>query len=187
MNWSAIHTNTVYSSGFELCLLQNLLCCERGVPGIWDWPHAMVSTCKSLELVSAFPLWLCTLTAFKGNVTYLFSLFFYVCLKLGIWLHFSDFKTSLKSMSCGYDEIWFFFIYKKSPHLSLITPAHSFMSPFIWLAKGGNSAYAHWQVDVPIGQQQPTFGKGRGTQLFPYLVSPSTILFKHQTGRNFYI
>ncbi|XP_072781688.1 integrin beta-8 isoform X8 [Taeniopygia guttata] len=54
----------------------NLLCCERGVPGIWDWPHAMVSTCKSLELVSAFPLWLCALTAFKGNVTYLFSLFF---------------------------------------------------------------------------------------------------------------
>lgn len=84
MNQSAIHTNTVYFSGFELCLLKNWLCCNSGVPGIWNWLCATVSTCKSLELLSAFPSWLCASTAFTGIVTYLFSLFFDVHRKLGI-------------------------------------------------------------------------------------------------------
>lgn len=74
MNWSAIHTNTVYSSVFEICLLKNLLCCKSNIPGIWNWPCATVSTCKLLKLLSAFPSWLCASTAFMGIVTYLFCL-----------------------------------------------------------------------------------------------------------------
>lgn len=143
MNWSAIHTNTVYSSVFELCLIKNLLCCKSGVPGIWNWPRATVSTCKPLELLSAFPSWLCASTAFTGIATYLFPLFLMCVLKLGIRLCLSDFKTSKKSMTHGSDEVWLLSTYQKPPHLSLITPAPlSCPCLFCWQTRGWSNACA---------------------------------------------
>lgn len=63
------------------------------------------------------------------------SFFFYVHLKIGIWLCLSTFKTSKKTwvmalMMSGCSP----YTRKKPPHLSPVTPAPFPMHPFIWLS-----------------------------------------------------
>lgn len=151
-----------------------MLCCESGIPGIWNWQRATISATLSLSIVA-----LC-LYSLHGYHYLFLSSFSDTCLKLGICLCHSDSKTCKKSMSHGSDEVSLLSIHQKPPHLSLITPASSLISLFIWLTdqrlKQCLCQLAGWCADRPPA----AFRKGKGTLLFPCHVSSGTILFHHK-------